>query len=281
MGAGTLSMEHIHLIKQALPVMLLAFFWCWETWRPFFGQSMFFGQPYSRSKHGVRNVAIAVFNSLSLSLVFGSLTAAISGWTAEKQVGLLYVLPVPDLLKPVVAFILLDAWMYIWHRANHMVPLLWRFHRMHHSDRTMDITTATRFHFGEQTISAGLRCALIPLLGIQIWHLVIYDAMVLCVITFHHSDISVGRWDRWLRLAIVTPDMHKVHHSDLHHETNSNYSTILSFWDRIAATFRIRSDPQNIVFGLREYGDPAWQSWTGMWKTPFVDPEAADEVRDS
>ena len=100
----------------------------------------------------------------------------------------------------------------------------------------------------------------------------VYDALVVAITQFHHADVSIGRWDRWLRLFIVTPDMHKVHHSDRRDETDSNYSTVLSVWDRLAATFRMRSDPKTLVFGLDEFTDPKWQNWWGMMKTPFVDP---------
>ena len=100
---------------------------------------------------------------------------------------------------------------------------------------------------------------------------------------FHHADVSVGRWDHWLRWLIVTPDMHKIHHSDWQPETDSNYSTVLSIWDRLARSFRMRSDPKTIVFGLEEFTDTSWQSLWGMWKTPFCDvkrgepPPTSDE----
>ena len=170
----------------------------------------------------------------------------------------------------VVALVLLDGWMYLWHRANHAIPILWRFHRMHHSDTRMDVTTATRFHLGEHVGASVLRLGMIPLLGFELWNLVAYDALVIAVTQFHHADISIGRADRWLRLFIVTPFMHKVHHSDWRPETDSNYSTILSVWDRLAGSFKHRSDPRTLVFGLPEFGELAWQTWWGMLKTPFA-----------
>jgi len=160
--------------------------------------------------------------------------------------------------------------MYFWHRANHVVPVLWRFHRTHHSDNRMDVTTATRFHIGEHIGAVVLRVVLIPLLGFEIWHLVAYDLLVIAMTQFHHADISLRRWDRWLRVVIVTPDMHKIHHSRWKPETDSNYSVVFSFWDRIARTFRMRSDPMTIEFGLDEFDKPHWQTLVGMLKTPFV-----------
>ena len=264
MALDPISLDQFCIAKRALPVILLATFWCWETWQPFFGQGE------GRLRHALRNLAIAVFNTVVLALAFGSLSVFVASWTEEHQVGLLNTLALSEPVRFGLALVLLDGWMYVWHRANHVIPLLWRFHRMHHSDRNMDVTTATRFHLGEQVMSAILRLGLVPLFGVQVWNLVVYDALVLCVIMFHHSDISVGRWDRWLRWLIVTPDMHKVHHSDLQPETDSNYSTVLSLWDRLARTFRMRSDPKTIVFGLKEFTESSWLTLWGMWKTPFI-----------
>jgi sterol desaturase/sphingolipid hydroxylase (fatty acid hydroxylase superfamily) len=261
-----LPVEYCTLAKRAAPVLLLAVFWCWETWRPFFGHRE------GRLGHAGHNLAIALFNTLILGLAFGFITATAAAWAEQNHFGLLNSLDLAGPIRFAVALVLLDGWMYIWHRANHSIPLLWRFHRMHHSDRQMDVTTATRFHLGEHVGSALLRLGLIPLLGLEVWNLVVYDTLVIAITQFHHANISMGRWDRWLRLFIVTPDMHKVHHSDWREETDSNYSTVLSVWDRLAATFRMRSDPKTLVFGLDEFTDPGWQNWWGMMKTPFVNP---------
>jgi sterol desaturase/sphingolipid hydroxylase (fatty acid hydroxylase superfamily) len=283
----TISIDDFLLLKRAAPVVLLALFWCWETWRPFFGQRE------GRLRHAGHNLAIAVFNTLVLGLAFGSLTALVADWAARGQYGLLSTLELSlrsyefhDLAGPlrfVLALVLLDGWMYVWHRANHAVPLLWRFHRMHHSDPHMDVTTATRFHLGEHIGSGLLRLGLIPLVGLEIWNLVVYDLLVIAITQFHHADISLGRWDRPLRLLLVTPNMHKVHHSDWQPETDSNYSTVLSVWDRLARTFRMRPDPKTLVFGLEEFTAPRFQTWWGMMKTPFVRPSkpSASETESS
>ncbi len=262
----TFPVEYFTLAKRAAPVLLLVLFWCWETWQPFFGQRE------GRLKHAGRNLAIAVFNTVVLGLVFGFVTVAVASWTEENRVGLLNALDFTGPVRFVLALVLLDGWMYVWHRANHAIPLLWRFHRMHHSDRHLDVTTATRFHLGEHVGAAVLRLGLIPLLGFEVWNLVVYDTLVIAITQFHHADISIGRWDRWLRWLIVTPYMHKVHHSDWRPETDSNYSTVLSLWDRLFGSLRMRADPKTLVFGLKEFKDVSWQGLWGMWKTPFVNP---------
>jgi sterol desaturase/sphingolipid hydroxylase (fatty acid hydroxylase superfamily) len=269
-----MPVDYAVLAKRALPIILLALFWCWETWRPFFGQRE------GRLKHTARNLAIAVFNTVVLGFVFGFATMMVADWTEQNQNGLLHALGLAGPVQFMLALVLLDGWMYVWHRANHTIPVLWRFHRMHHSDRHMDVTTATRFHLGEHVGAAVLRLGLIPLLGFEVWNLVVYDTLVIAITQFHHADISLGRWDRWLRLFIVTPDMHKVHHSDCQQETDSNYSTVFSWWDRLAVTFRMRSDPKTLVFGLKEFTAPAWQGWWGMWKTPFVVPQTKPTERE-
>jgi sterol desaturase/sphingolipid hydroxylase (fatty acid hydroxylase superfamily) len=255
--------ESILLIKKIAPAVFLAVLWLWETRRPFMKQG-------ERWRHAGQNLAIAILNTTILALTVGAATVAVAEWTAHHGYGVLAQISMSAPLKLVAALVLLDAWMYWWHRANHVFPVLWRFHRMHHSDTAMDVTTATRFHLGEHLGSAVLRVGLIPLLGWEVWHLVIYDTLVVALTQFHHANISLGRWDRPLRLFIVTPDMHKMHHSNHRPETDSNYSTILSMWDRIAGTFTMRKNLRTLVFGLSEFSDPKWQKWRGLWKTPFV-----------
>ena len=271
-ASATISLEYAGYVKRAAPILLLALFWCWETWRPFFGQRE------GRLRHAGRNLAVAVLNTVVTGLLFGHVTVWVAGWAERNQFGLLNVLAIEGPVRFALALVLLDGWMYVWHRANHTFPLLWRFHRMHHSDRHMDVTTATRFHLGEHLGSSVLRLGLIPLLGLEVWNLVVYDTLVVAGTQFHHADISLGRWDRWLRTVVVTPHMHKIHHSDRRDESDSNYSTILSGWDRLARSFRMRDDPEGIVFGLKEFADPGWQHFVGMWMTPLIDPKAEPRV---
>lgn len=194
-------------------------------------------------------------------------------WAHEQSLGLLHALDLGGPFRLVLAIVLLDGWMYLWHRANHTITWLWRFHRMHHSDTQMDVTTATRFHLGEHIGASLLRTGLIPVLGFEVSELIVYDTLLIGVTMLHHANISLGRYDRWLRWVFVTPDMHKVHHSSWPSETDSNYSTVFSVWDRVARTFRMRAEPKTLQFGLPDFPDPGWQTFWGMWKTPFVTPQ--------
>jgi sterol desaturase/sphingolipid hydroxylase (fatty acid hydroxylase superfamily) len=263
------SPEALYALKAAAAALALALFWSWETLQPFFRRGR------GRLRHAGHNLALALLNTVVIAAVFGTATVAVLDRTAERGWGLLPALGLPAALRWPLALVLLDGWMYLWHRANHAVPLLWRFHRVHHADDRMDVTTATRFHPGEHFGAIVLRLGLIPLLGFTLGELLVYDSLVLLVTMFHHANISLGRWDRPLAWLVVTPGLHQVHHSRVVAETNSNYSTVLSLWDRLAGTLRRRPDPAAIRVGLDGYDSPHWQTVPGMLAAPF----AADAPR--
>ncbi|APZ96436.1 sterol desaturase family protein [Fuerstiella marisgermanici] len=271
-----ISLQNLFSLRFALPVILLVSLWTWESVRPFCENSP------GRGRHALRNITIAVVNAIVTGALFGASTVFVADWTVENSFGLLQFTDQHAIGRFFAGLILLDLWMYVWHRLNHHIPLLWRFHRMHHSDSRMDVTTATRFHIGEHMISAGLRLLLIPLLGVSIWQIVAYEMGVVAMTHFHHANISIGRADHVLRWLVVTPDMHKIHHSRWQPETDSNYAVVLSIWDRIACSFRMREDVTTIDFGLDEFENERWQTIGGMLKTPFANsadlsaPKAAE-----
>ncbi len=254
----------IPALKPALTIGLLSLFWTWKTVCP-----LIVGRAH-RWRHARRNLIIAVLNTILLSVVFGTATLAIATWASAQEIGLLNGFRVPSPWRWIIAVLLLDAWLYTWHRLNHRIPFLWRFHRMHHADGEMDVTTATRFHIGEHLGAATLRLGLIPLLGVNILEIVTFEILVVAVTMFHHANLSLGRIDPPLRWLMVTPRMHQVHHSRYQPETDSNYSTVLSCWDRLFQTYRMRPGPEPIELGLDEISGPRWQTVGGMLATPFV-----------
>ncbi len=262
------AFETLNQIKWLVPVVLIVLFWSWESQWPFFHF------PGGRWRHGIINLSFGIFNATAIGLLFAGLLSVVTEHTVQRQWGLLNAFAAGPWCRFTLALLLLDGWMYWWHRANHRIPALWRFHRMHHSDPHMDVTSASRFHFGEQVAAATLRLGLVPVFGLDIWHLVIYDSLVIASTQFHHANISIGRADRYLRWLIVTPDMHKVHHSVFQPETDSNYSTVFSIWDRLAGSFRLRPDVRKVRFGLRDFSDARWQTVWGLLRTPFVVPVA-------
>jgi len=234
-----------------------------EGWIPFYVDRR------DRHSHGLGNILVGAVAGL-----IGALGAPLLVWSvhwAEGQgVGLCNL----GLLHPaacgLVAFVLFDLWMYAWHRMNHQLPLLWRFHRVHHSDTAMDSTTALRFHPGEILLSTVLNCVPMILLGMGIEGLVFYKSVMILVTLFHHSNLSVPvGLDHALRRVIVTPSLHRVHHSHLRAETDSDYGTVFSFWDRLFGTFRTRACYEDIRFGIGGFEDAASQRTLGLLALPF------------
>ena len=134
----------------------------------------------------------------------------------------------------VLDLLLLDCWIYWWHRANHVVPVLWRFHEVHHLDGFLDASSALRFHFGEVLLSAVVRVGVILLLGVPLLSVVVFETLLALSAMFHHSNLRLPpRLERALSCVIVTPSIHWVHHHAIRRDTDSNYSALISLWDRL------------------------------------------------
>lgn len=177
----------------------------------------------------LKNIGLAGFNALLSPLIVLPLTLFAAGhglgWRPESWSGGWVMLL--DLL-------ILDCWIYWWHRANHELPFLWRFHEVHHLDETLDASSALRFHFGEVLLSALVRAAVIILLGIPFTTVAVFEVLVAVNAIFHHSNLKLPPWlERPLSWLIVTPSIHWVHHHAIRRDTDSNYSALLSVWDRI------------------------------------------------
>lgn len=251
-----------------------------ESLHPFFEH--FEAVSRERGAHLLRNLAMGALNSTVVAVFFVGLWLAAAVWAADRGVGLLNWLSslgIPTWLHVAGAVVILDAWSYVWHRLNHEVPLLWRFHRVHHSDNRLDVTTASRFHVGEIVLSSALRIPIIVLAGVYVWELVLYETLMFAVVQFHHANLGLPpAVDRALRALIVSPDMHKVHHSRHQPETDSNYASVFSFWDRLGRTFRMRDDFAGFRPGLDGFDDEeAFQSLRGMLATPLRGPDEAGD----
>ncbi|HBJ84012.1 MAG TPA: sterol desaturase family protein [Verrucomicrobiales bacterium] len=254
-------------LKPYFAFGLLALLLLWEMASPF----LVFPKGRARLVHGLRNVLLGVGNGLFTAFAFAGLWWFSAETSAKHGIGLLHWLSWSAVTEGILAVLLLDLWTYVWHRLNHHLPFLWRFHRVHHSDPHMDVTTANRFHIGEIVLSSVLRIPLIFLLGIQIEQLALYEALMFAVVQFHHANISLGsRGDRVLSWFIVTPFMHKVHHSRWQPETDSNYASLLSVWDRVFRSFRHSKDPASLRLGLDEFSDARSQTLAGMLTTPLA-----------
>ncbi|HZE21747.1 MAG TPA: sterol desaturase family protein, partial [Desulfobaccales bacterium] len=166
-------------------------------------------------------------------------------------------LSLPLWLQVTAGILLMDLTFYYWHRFNHTWPLLWRFHNVHHVDPDLDVTTSFRFHFGEVLYSAVFRLLQVGVLGVVPLTYVLYELLFNCATMFHHSNLHLPvHWERRLNRVLVTPRMHGVHHSVVVRETNSNYSVIFSWWDRLHRSLRLNVRQTDIVIGVPGYLRP-------------------------
>ncbi len=231
----------------------------------------FIGGRQHRMRHALPHMATAILNGLMTRFLLFGMTVQVLAWVEHQGLGIMSMAALPGPVRTAAVFMLFDAWMYYWHRANHRIGFLWRFHRAHHSDTAMDTTTALRFHPGELVLSTCIRLPVIVLLGMSIGELVLFELLLNLSTLFHHSNLAIPeRWDRLLRVAIVTPNMHRVHHSVEFAETNSNYTSLLSVWDRLARTFSMRPDTHAIIFGLPRFREERYQGLGGFLLTPFL-----------
>ena len=192
------------------------------------------------------------------------------GAAERTPIGILGWLALPAWAEALLGFLLLDLTFYWWHRANHRVPLLWRFHNVHHLDPDLDVTTALRFHFGEIALSALFRVVQLTALGVGP---LVYWAYELCFqagTLFHHSNLRLPiAFERALAKLLVTPRMHGIHHSQVEAEASSNYGVLLPWWDRLHRTLRLNVPQALVVIGVPGYATPADNRLRALFANPF------------
>ena len=208
----------------------------------------------SRRRRYAVNLFITGSNALLLSVLLGGLIISVYHTFELRRFGVLYRLGIDSWLNVAVTVVALDGLTYLWHRAYHGIPLMWRMHRVHHSDRDLDVTTSGRFHLTEMVLSACFRLGVIAALGASVASVVIFEIVFGLLNQLEHANLRIPEpFETWLRWVIVTPDMHRIHHSQVKAETNSNYSTIFSCWDRLFGTYRFGADQRRLAIGLPEY----------------------------
>ena len=228
----------------------------------------FFSGQKRRDLHARLNLSMAGLNLLIL-LPSGILMACMLDWSRNvwPGIGMLALHPVAETIAIILG---IDLWMYVWHRLNHETAFLWRFHSVHHSDATLDVTTSWRFHYMEILFSELLRLPLFMLMGAGIEHLLLYSLLMTPVIEFHHSNISIPpALDRLARLVIPTPVMHRLHHSRERSEHDSNYGSMLSLWDRLFGSFLMKESLDGLRLGLDQESDPDRQRLSALLRRPF------------
>jgi sterol desaturase/sphingolipid hydroxylase (fatty acid hydroxylase superfamily) len=230
-----------------------------------------------RIRRGMRwpgNIGIIVLDTLLVRLMF-PLTAVGLALVAEARGwGLFHAVDLPVWAGVLLAVIALDLAIYLQHVLFHAVPVLWRLHRMHHADLEFDVTTGARFHPVETLLSMGIKLGVVAALGAPALAVLIFEVLLNATSMFNHSNVRMPSWlDRILRWIVVTPDMHRVHHSVVVRETNSNFGFNLPWWDRLFGTYRDQpaAGHEAMIIGITQFRAPGEQRLDRMLTQPFRD----------
>ena len=219
------------------------------------------------------NLGLVIFNSILLRFIFPAAAVGVAALASEQGWGLLNYYPLPLWLSLVISLFVMDFVIYLQHILMHAVPILWRLHRVHHADLDYDVTTGARFHPIEIILSMLIKFVTIVALGPTIVAVVIFEIVLNAMAMFNHANVRLPlRMDHVLRQLIVTPDMHRVHHSVDYDEANSNFGFNLAFWDRWFGTYRDqpRAGHEQMIIGIQNYRTPGEVTWIhGILWLPF------------
>ncbi|MDH5654865.1 MAG: sterol desaturase family protein [Spirochaetia bacterium] len=232
------------------------------------------------------NLGLVFFNSIISMMIFrfvfpaaaagAALAAKNNGW------GLFNTFEVPYWIAVILSVIILDFIIYMQHVMVHAVPLLWRLHRVHHADMDYDVTTGSRFHTIEIILSMGIKIASIILIGPPVIAVILFEIILNAMAMFNHGNISLpGPLDRILRWFVVTPDMHRVHHSIEYNESNSNFGFNISLWDRIFGTYKDqpKAGHESMTIGIHDFRESKQTSWiSGMLLMPFTGKDSGYSI---
>jgi sterol desaturase/sphingolipid hydroxylase (fatty acid hydroxylase superfamily) len=227
------ALVHEPLVRVTAFILTLAAMVLWEIRSP---RRDLVAPKWKRWKN---NLALLLMNSLIVRILFPAAAVGFAAFAHTHQMGLLQMIAMPEALATIAAILLLDLAIYLQHLVFHALPLLWRLHRVHHADLDFDVTTGTRFHPIEILLSMGIKFLIIITLGPPVIAVLIFETLLNVTAMFNHSNISMpSQVDRILRSLLVTPDMHRVHHSIDRIETNANFGFCFSFWDRLLGTYK-------------------------------------------
>ena len=254
-------------IRLGFFVGMLALIGAWEIVAPRRALTL------SKAQRWSANLGLVALNTVLLRLIFPLAGAGMAAFCAENGWGMLNHFQVPAILAVPLAVIALDFVIWLQHVMVHAVPLFWRLHRVHHADPDYDVTTGARFHPLEIVLSMLIKFATIVVLGPPVVAVVIFEVLLNATAMFNHGNIGLpATLDRVLRRVLVTPDMHRVHHSIQDDETNSNFGFNLPWWDRLFGTYRDqpRAGQLGMVIGIRDHADPREVArLDGMLLLPF------------
>ncbi|MGX5915597.1 sterol desaturase family protein [Aliidiomarina sp. Khilg15.8] len=233
------------------------------------------GRERTRRQRWGSNLGIVVVDTVIVRLLFPVAAIGTALWADENGVGLLNMIEIPAWFSLLLAFLVLDFAIWAQHLIFHRVPWLWRMHRMHHADVDVDVTTALRFHPIEIALSMLIKIGIVVLLGAPAIAVLIFEVILNATAMFNHSNIRLrGRADKWLRTVLVTPDMHRIHHSWYVHETDSNFGFNLPWWDRLFGTYRAKPDDgqTTMTLGINQFRKADDNRLHRLLLLPFIGP---------
>ena len=216
-------------------------------------------RPVGRVTRWPGNLALVAMNTLLARLVLPLGVAGAALWAERTGVGLFNVMAAPHWVAFAASIVVLDLAIYAQHVVFHRVPMLWRLHRAHHADLDVDATTGVRFHPFEILLSLAIKAALVVALGAPALAVIVFEIVLNATSMFNHANVAIPeRLDRMLRLILVTPDMHRIHHSVRPEETDSNFGFNAPWWDRLFRTYRAepRDGQTAMTLGLSQFRDP-------------------------
>jgi len=258
------------LIRLAAFAGIFAVMAAWEILAPRRDQKL------GRRTRWSGNIGIVILDAVLVRLVFPITAVGLALVAEARGWGLFYVLDLPTWVSVPLAVMALDLAIYLQHVLFHAVPTLWRLHRMHHADLELDVTTGTRFHPIEIILSMGIKLGAVAAMGVPAVAVLAFEVLLNATSIFNHSNVRIPAWvDRGLRWIVVTPDMHRVHHSILAPETNSNFGFNLPWWDRLFGTYRERPEAghEAMTIGIEQFREPAEQRLDRMLTQPFRDDD--------
>jgi sterol desaturase/sphingolipid hydroxylase (fatty acid hydroxylase superfamily) len=223
-----------------------------------------------KTRRNARNLAMAGVSAAALQIVETPVLQPLTALVERRKWGLLKRVRLPLWLELPLAVILMDYTLYVWHVLTHRLPWLWRFHAVHHVDLDLDASTALRFHFAELALAVPWRAAQVAFIGVSPLSLSVWQTFLFLSILFHHSNVKLPvETERWLNRLIATPRMHGIHHSVVKEETDSNWSSGLTIWDRLHGTLRLNVPQDQIIIGVPAYREPEDVTFGKILKMPF------------
>jgi sterol desaturase/sphingolipid hydroxylase (fatty acid hydroxylase superfamily) len=257
-------------LRLSLTALIFGGLAAWEVLAPRRARTI------DRLQRWPHNIGVLIVDALLVRLLIPTAAVGAALFAAGNGWGLLNQLQLRLSIAAVLGFLILDLVIYAQHFAFHHVPLLWRLHRMHHADLDVDVTTGVRFHPIEILISMGIKIAIVLAFGIPAVAVFVFEVALNATSMFNHSNAAMPSWlDRILRLVVVTPDMHRVHHSILRQETDSNFGFNLPWWDWLFGTYR--REPQaghdEMTLGIPLFRDPKELRLDRLLTQPFRNDE--------